>query len=41
MGKLVYIKTGQAVTGGQSAPPSGRGLMHLDGTPVERKRGTS
>ena len=40
MGKLVYIKTGQAVTGGQSAPPSGRGLMHLDGTPVERKRGT-
>lgn len=40
MGKLVYIKTGQAVTGGQSAPSSGRGLMHLDGTPVERKRGT-
>lgn len=40
MGKLVYIKTGQAVTGGQSAPTSGRGLMHLDGTPVERKRGT-
>ena len=40
MGKLVYIKTGQAVTGGQSAPPSGRGLMHLDGTPVERKSGT-
>ena len=40
MGKLVYIKTGQAVTGVQSAPPSGRGLMHLDGTPVERKRGT-
>lgn len=37
MGKLVYIKTGQAVTGGQSAPSSGRGLMHLDGTPVERK----
>lgn len=40
MGKLVYIKTGQAVTGGQSAPSSGRGLMHLDGTPVERKSGT-
>lgn len=40
MGKLVYIKTGQAVTGGQSAPSSGRGLMHLDGTPVERKGGT-
>lgn len=40
MGKLVYIKTGQAVTGGQSAPSSGRGLVHLDGTPVERKRGT-
>lgn len=40
MGKLVYIKTGQAVTGGQSAPTSGRGLMHLDGTPVERKSGT-
>lgn len=40
MGKLVYIKTGQAVNGGQSAPSSGRGLMHLDGTPVERKRGT-
>lgn len=40
MGNLVYIKTGQAVTGGQSAPTSGRGLMHLDGTPVERKRGT-
>ena len=40
MGKLVYIKTGQAVTGGQSASSSGRGLMHLDGTPVERKRGT-
>lgn len=40
MGKLVYIKTGQAVTGGQSAPSSGRGLMHLDGTPVDRKRGT-
>ena len=40
MGKLVYIKTGQAVTGGQSAPSSGRGLMHLDGTPVERKNGT-
>lgn len=40
MGKLVYIKTGQAVTGGQSVPTSGRGLMHLDGTPVERKRGT-
>lgn len=40
MGKLVYIKTGQAVTGGQSAPSSGRGLMHLDGTPVERKDGT-
>lgn len=39
MGKLVYIKTGQAVTGGQSAPSSGRGLMHLDGTPVERKSG--
>ena len=41
MGKLVYIKTGQAVTGGQSAPSSGRGLMHLDGTPVERKSGTN
>ena len=40
MGKLVYIKTGQAVTGGQSVPTSGRGLMHLDGTPVERKSGT-
>lgn len=40
MGKLVYIKTGQAVTGGQIAPTSGRGLMHLDGTPVERKSGT-
>lgn len=40
MGKLVHIKTGQAVNGGQSAPSSGRGLMHLDGTPVERKRGT-
>lgn len=40
MGKLVYIKTGQSVTGGQSAPTSGRGLMHLDGTPVERKSGT-
>lgn len=40
MGKLVYIKTGQAVNGGQSAPSSGRGLMHLDGTPVERKGGT-
>lgn len=40
MGKLVYIKTGQAVTGGQSAPTSGRGLVHLDGTPVERKSGT-
>lgn len=40
MGKLVYIKTGQAVTGGQSAPSSWRGLMHLDGTPVERKSGT-
>ena len=40
MGKLVYIKTGQAVNGGQSAPSSGRGLMHLDGTPVERKSGT-
>ena len=40
MGKLVYIKTGQAVTGGQSAPSSGRGLMHLDGTQVERKSGT-
>lgn len=40
MGKLVYIKTGQAVTGGQSALSSGRGLMHLDGTPVERKSGT-
>ena len=40
MGKLVYIKTGQAVTGGQSAPSSGRGLMHLNGTPVERKSGT-
>ena len=40
MGKLVYIKTGQAVTGGQSTPTSGRGLMHLDGTPVERKSGT-
>lgn len=40
MGKLVYIKTGQAVTGGQSAPSSGSGLMHLDGTPVERKSGT-
>lgn len=40
MGKLVYIKTGQTVTGGQSAPSSGRGLVHLDGTPVERKRGT-
>lgn len=40
MGKLVYIKTGQAVTGGQSTPSSGRGLMHLDGTPVERKSGT-
>lgn len=40
MGKLVYIKTGQAVTGGQSAPTSGRGLMHLDGTPVERKSET-
>lgn len=40
MGKLVYIKTGQAVTGGQSAPTSGRGLMHLDGTPVARKSGT-
>lgn len=40
MGKLVYIKTGQAVTGGQSAPTSGRGLMHLDGTPVERKSRT-
>ena len=40
MGKLVYIKTGQAVTGGQSTPASGRGLMHLDGTPVERKSGT-
>ena len=40
MGKLVYIKTWQAVNGGQSAPSSGRGLMHLDGTPVERKRGT-
>lgn len=40
MGKLVYIKTGQAVTGGQSTSPSGRGLMHLDGTPVERKSGT-
>ena len=40
MGKLVYIKTGQAVTGGQSAPSSGRGLVHLDGTPVERKSGT-
>lgn len=40
MGKLVYIKTGQAVNGGQSAPSSGRGLMRLDGTPVERKRGT-
>ncbi len=40
MGKLVYIKTGQAVTGGQRAPTSGRGLMHLDGTPVERKSGT-
>ncbi len=39
MGKLVYIKTGQSVTGGQSAPTSGRGLMHLDGTPVERKSG--
>lgn len=39
MGKLVYIKTGQAVTGGQSVPTSGRGLMHLDGTPVERKSG--
>lgn len=40
MGKLVYIKTGQAVTGGQSVPTSGRGLVHLDGTPVERKSGT-
>ena len=40
MGKLVYIKTGQAVTGGQSVPTSGRGLMHLDGTPVARKSGT-
>ena len=40
MGKLVYIKTGQAVTGGQRVPTSGRGLMHLDGTPVERKSGT-
>ena len=40
MGKLVYIKTGQDVTGGQSTPASGRGLMHLDGTPVERKSGT-
>ncbi len=40
MGKLVYIKTGQAVTGKQSVPSSGRGLMHLDGTPVERKSGT-
>ena len=40
MGKLVYIKTGQAVTGGQSTPSSGRGLMHLDGTQVERKSGT-
>ena len=40
MGKLVYIKTGQAVTGGQSVPSSGQGLMHLDGTPVERKSGT-
>lgn len=40
MGKLVYIKAGQAVNGGQSAPSSGRGLMRLDGTPVERKRGT-
>lgn len=40
MGKLVYIKTGQAVTGGQSVPTSGRGLMHLDGTPIERKSGT-
>lgn len=40
MGKLVHIKTGQAVTGGQSAPSSGSGLMHLDGTPVERKSGT-
>ena len=39
MGKLVYIKTGQAVTGRQNAPSSGRGLMHLDGTPVERKSG--
>lgn len=28
------------MTGGQSAPSSGRGLMHLDGTPVERKSGT-
>ena len=40
MGKLVYIKTGQAVTGGQSTSTSGKGLMHLDGTPVERKSGT-
>ena len=40
MGKLVYIKTGQAVTGGQSVPTSERGLVHLDGTPVERKSGT-
>lgn len=40
MGKLVYIKTGQAVTGGQSVPTPGRGLVHLDGTPVERKSGT-
>lgn len=40
MGKLVYIKTGQAVTSGQSVPTSGRGLVHLDGTPVERKSGT-